>query len=200
MRTNTLKALSVLLGLVPAVAAWTGLKEIMTLQPESRLWIEGTSTVRSFTCKATTLDVKVESNGPAAVASLMAGDKAVRGATVTVPAARLECGNGTMNEHMLKALKAKDNPTISFRLASYDMQKADDALKGTVTGTLLLGGVEKTITMSGTAKEAPTGTLRVAGTYEINMKEYGLKPPTLMLGTMKVGEKVKVGFDLLLKD
>jgi hypothetical protein len=31
------------------------------------------------------------------------------------------------------------------------------------------------------------------------MKEYGIKPPTLMLGTMRVGEKVNVKFDLLLK-
>jgi hypothetical protein len=30
------------------------------------------------------------------------------------------------------------------------------------------------------------------------MKEYGLKPPTLMMGTMKVHEKVKVGFDFVL--
>ena len=32
------------------------------------------------------------------------------------------------------------------------------------------------------------------------MTEFDLKPPSLMLGTMKVDEKVKVSFDLLLKD
>jgi hypothetical protein len=32
------------------------------------------------------------------------------------------------------------------------------------------------------------------------MTEFGVKPPTLMLGTMKVGDKVKVGFDLYLKN
>jgi hypothetical protein len=31
------------------------------------------------------------------------------------------------------------------------------------------------------------------------MTDYGLKAPTLMMGTMKVDEKVKVGFDLFLK-
>jgi hypothetical protein len=40
----------------------------------------------------------------------------------------------------------------------------------------------------------------VKGSHEIRMKEYGLKPPTLMLGTLKVDERVKVSFDLLLKD
>ena len=32
------------------------------------------------------------------------------------------------------------------------------------------------------------------------MTEFGLKPPTLMLGTMKVDERIKVGFDVVLKD
>jgi hypothetical protein len=34
----------------------------------------------------------------------------------------------------------------------------------------------------------------------VKMTEYGLKPPTLMLGTMKVDELVKVNFNLLLKE
>jgi hypothetical protein len=45
----------------------------------------------------------------------------------------------------------------------------------------------------------PTDALRVTGKYELNMKDFGVKPPTLMLGTMRVGEKVTVNFDLLLK-
>jgi hypothetical protein len=32
------------------------------------------------------------------------------------------------------------------------------------------------------------------------MTEFGLKPPTLMLGTMKVDERVTVGFDVVLKN
>jgi hypothetical protein len=33
----------------------------------------------------------------------------------------------------------------------------------------------------------------------INMKEWGVKPPSLMMGTMKVKENVTVGFDVALK-
>jgi len=50
------------------------------------------------------------------------------------------------------------------------------------------------------ASEGASGMLHVVGTHELRMTEWGLKPPTLMLGTMKVDERVKVGFDLLLKD
>jgi polyisoprenoid-binding protein YceI len=169
------------------------------VQPESRLWISGTSTVRSFECSATSFESDVKS-APGAVTATLAGDKAITSVAVRVPAAKLDCKNGTMNEHMLKALKANDNPTIVFELASYDLARQDDAVRVALVGQLTLGGVEKPVTIVATAKEGPDGALRVSGTHQINMREFGLKPPTLMLGTMKVDEKVKVGFDLLLKD
>ena len=40
----------------------------------------------------------------------------------------------------------------------------------------------------------------MTGTHEVRMTEFGLKPPKLMLGTMKVDEKIKVGFEIALKD
>jgi hypothetical protein len=39
----------------------------------------------------------------------------------------------------------------------------------------------------------------VKGVYDLRMTEWGLKAPSLMMGTMKVNELVKVNFDLVLK-
>ena len=200
MRGHTKRALAALLCLAPAAVAWTTVSNRLEMQPESRLWINGSSTMRSFECKAASFDAVVESTGPGAVRAVLAGEKAVSGVEFRVPANRLDCGNGTMNDHMLKALKAKDHPEIVFRLSSYDVAKAAAGVEGSATGSLTIGGVTKPITMTGTAAELDGGTLRVKGSHEIRMKEYGLKPPTLMLGTLKVDERVKVSFDLLLKE
>jgi polyisoprenoid-binding protein YceI len=181
---------------LPALA-WTSANERLTLQPESRLWVDGSSTIRSFTCKATDLDATVDAE-PNAIAQLTAGEKAVNAVRVRVEVARLECGNGTMNEHMLKALKADANPVIDFRLASYDVTRSGDGVNGTLTGTLSLGGVQKPISIPAIGK-SEGGALRVTGSYPLKMTDYGLKPPTLMFGRIKVGETVKVNFDLLLK-
>lgn len=199
MRWHTIRALPALFCLAPAALAITPTTIALDLQPTSRLWISGSSTMRSFECSAAAFEANVES-APGAVTALLAGDKAVTTVEVRVPAERLDCRNGTMNEHMLKALKAKANPIIVFKLASYDLTKQSDVLQVTLTGTLTMGGVEKPISMTATATEGPTGTLHVAGAHELRMKEWGLKPPTLMLGTMKVDERIKVGFDLLLKE
>jgi polyisoprenoid-binding protein YceI len=198
MRKPSTTLLAAIIGLVPTAAAWTHASDPLLLEPQSRLWIDGKSTVRKFSCKAGAFDVAVDA-APDAVASVLAGQKAVRTVTVTVPAAKMECGNGTMNEHMLKALKVKDAPTIEFKLAAYDVAKGDAGVQGTLHGTLTLGGVTKEIAVPAQAG-AETGRLHVTGTYTLDMREYGLKPPSLMMGTMKVDPAVAVSFDLYLKN
>jgi hypothetical protein len=42
--------------------------------------------------------------------------------------------------------------------------------------------------------------IRFKGSKQFKMTEYGVKPPTLMLGTMKVGDPVTVSFDLALSE
>jgi polyisoprenoid-binding protein YceI len=198
MRSNLKNTLLALAIIVPASGAWTVANELLVLQPQSRLWIDGTSSIRSFSCKAGEVNAVVEANGPNAIPQLLTGDKGVKAVKVTVPAERLDCGNGTMNEHMRKAIKLSENKTIEFRLSDYDVSRGADGIAGTINGTLLLGGVTKPITMKAEGK-AEGGLLHVTGSYDLNMIEYGLKPPTLMFGRIKVGQTVKVNYDLLLK-
>jgi polyisoprenoid-binding protein YceI len=198
MSLNRIRLPIALAALVPLMAAST--RAPLDLQPESRLTISGTSTVRAFQCQASSFDAKIESIGNSAVEAVLGGQKAVTNVLVTVPVEKLDCRNGTMNEHMRKALKASANPTVVFKVGTYDLVKSADGVAVTLNGTLTLGGVEKPITVNALAKPGENGTLLVSGTREIRMTEFGLKPPTLMLGTMKVDEKVKVGFDVILKD
>ncbi|HEU4630126.1 MAG TPA: YceI family protein [Gemmatimonadaceae bacterium] len=199
MRGYAKHTIRALLCTLPTLVAWTPANPTLTLQPQSRLWVRGTSTVRDFECRATAFDVRVEA-APNAVTGVLAGEQAVTTASVRVPADRLDCGNGKMNDHMWKALKRQQYPDIAFRLTGYETATASAGVQGTVTGVLALGGVERTITLQGNAVAAPDGALRVTGTHELRMSEYGLKAPTLMMGTLKVGDRVTVAFDLLLKD
>ena len=200
MSRAQVQATVALVMLLPALAATPQRDPTLDLQPESRLWVSGTSTVRAFQCQAGAFDAKIESTGADAVAALLAGEKAVSTIEVTVPAEKLDCRNGTMNEHMRKALKAKEFPTVVFRAASYDLTRTNESVGVTLNGTLTLGGVEKPITVNAQAKPGTDGTLIVSGTREVRMTEFGLKPPTLMLGTMKVDEKITVGFEVVLKN
>lgn len=200
MRSNTTRAARYLLCLVPAAVAFSYGSAPMSLTPTSRLWVDGTSTVRSWSCKATTIDATIDAGVPNASAAVLQGEKAVTNVDVKIPTAKLDCKNGTMNEHMWKALKAKENPTIEFKLSSYDVAKGGAGVTGTLKGQLTLNGQTKPIAVSAVGSAGPDGTLHVTGTHELVMTEYGIKPPSLMMGTMKVGPKVKVSFDLYLQN
>lgn len=104
--------------------AWTTLSDGLTLTAGSRLWIEGTSSVRDYKCTSTALQATVDA-GTDAVRAVLGGAKAVTSVLLNVPTKTLDCGNGTMNGHMLEALKAKEHPDITFRLVSYDLAAGD---------------------------------------------------------------------------
>lgn len=185
--------------LAPALFAWAATPSAIDLQPESKVWVEGTSSVRGYKCSAAGLNATLQSAGNA-VQAILAGDKAVSGADLTIDVAQLECGNGTMNGHLRKALKVEANPAIAFKLASYELTKSADTLRIEMTGDLTIADAQKTITLQALAKDGGNGTLLIEGIHELNMTDYGIKPPKLMLGALKVHDKVKVGFSLLLKD
>lgn len=173
--------------------------EQLAVQPQSKMWIEGTSTIRSFSCQVPEFTLSVDAEGTGAVAAVLSGQKAVRTVQLTVPAAKMECGNGRMNEHMLKAVKAEDNPTIRFTLASYDVAKAADGVQGTVRGALTLGGATHPIDVEAVATDAGNGAMRIVGGYEVALSAFDLERPSLMFGRIKVGDKIQVKFDLVLK-
>ena len=198
MRTSTVR-LAALLAVAPALVAFsTADTTRLDLGPQSRLWIAGTSTVRAFECKAAIVEATVEDAGTGTVEAVLSGRKAVRSVSLTVPAAKLDCGNGKMNEHMLKALKAEEFPTITFRLSNYDLVKATGETRADLKGELTIGGVTKTVTIDAVGKQLAGGALSVTGSHSVRMTEYGLKPPTLMMGALKVGDKIDVNFELVL--
>jgi polyisoprenoid-binding protein YceI len=194
MRYSFTHAFAAVLALTPLRAG-----EQLAVQPQSKIWIEGTSTIRSFSCQVPDFTLTV--NGDAgAVSAVLGGQKAVKTAELTIPAAKMECGNGKMNEHMLKAVKGEEHPTIRFTLATYDVGKAGDGVQGTLRGTLALGGAQHPIDVTAAATDGGNGTMHVVGGYEVALSAFELERPSLMFGRIKVGDKVQVKFDLVLKN
>ncbi|MDB4879517.1 MAG: YceI family protein [Gemmatimonadetes bacterium] len=195
MRLNIMHALASTLILVPAGIT----TERLVSQPQSKIWIEGTSTVKAFQCTAPEFNLTVSAEGSGAVPAVLAAQKPVKKVELVVPAAKLDCGNGTMNDHMKKALKSDEHQAIRFTLDSYDVAKGGDGVAGTVRGSLDLGGRKRAIDVKAVASDAGNGALRVVGGYELALSDYDLKRPSLMFGRIKVGDKVQVKFDLVLK-
>ena len=160
----------------------------LSLSKSSKVWVDGTSNVRSFSCAAATIqaDVIGEPNADPAAA--------VKSGSLVIPVASLDCKNGKMNEHMRNALKAEQNPSIKWRMTSYRV----DGAQVTIQGFLTIAGKENPIELKGTGS-VENGVLKFKGSKQFKMTEYGVKPPTMMFGAMKVGDAVTVGFDIALQ-
>jgi polyisoprenoid-binding protein YceI len=175
---------------VPALIAASAMP--LTFGSGSKVWVSGTSTVRGWRCESTQVGGSAE-----AASTELAQIGQARG-EITIPVSTLDCRNGTMNGHMRNALKAQQSPTIRFRATS--VRVTPSGAEGTVvmTGQLTLAGQTRDVTVNGTAVREGTG-LRVRGTEQLTMTDFGVQPPRLMAGTMRVHAPVTVGFDVVLR-
>jgi polyisoprenoid-binding protein YceI len=168
-----------------------------TTPAQAKVWVSGTSTVQPWKCAAKVVDARIA--GLPSEPLTLANVTAASGGSVRIDVAALDCSNDTMNEHMRNALQAKDHPQIRFDLKSYQLAAAQGGkAKLALEGALTMGGATRAVHVDATATELSGGKIGVAGECALDMKDYGLKPPELFFGAMKVDPKVVVGFELTL--
>ena len=176
----------------------------LTLAPGSELWMEGKSTVHDWESRTRTLHVAfTRAAGPAdlsarGIETLIRG-RAILGVDVRIPVASLHSEKKGLDKNMLKALHADQYPTIDFHMDRYTIvaRTAADTLKLRLEGTLTVRGIEKRLTLDAVARKADKGEW-VDGAQALNMSDFGIKPPTMMMGTLKVRDRIVVHYHLLL--
>lgn len=175
--------------LIALVATGFSASVLLTVQPESRIWVDGTSTVHDWTCEVSTFDGTFNV-GPEAW-------REIKDVTVTVPAQALECKNGTMNKKARAALDAKDYPTITYTLRAADVTTTDaETFEVSATGDLSIAGATQPVTMAVVGTLLDDGRVHYAGSLPIQMSDFGIDPPTAMLGALKTGNDVIVRFEV----
>jgi len=190
------------LALLAAGLAWAPAPALAqsgtSYQVTGNLRVDGGSTVRSWSCEATSLDAQV-AGAPGASLALRGLDGAVQSLRLEIPSGDLDCDNDTMNDHMWSALQTRDHPRILFQMQGYTVASpGGSAAQVELRGQLAMAGSTQPITLRLEATEEANGRLRVQGVHELNMTRWGIRPPRLMLGTLRVHEDVQIHFDLLL--
>lgn len=99
-----------------------------------------------------------------------------------------------MNNNTYKALKADNNPDITFVLASplKSIQVNGHAVSARIN--LTIAGVMKAVDMSVTATGQKNGNVAFEGSKTIKMTDYGISPPVALFGTMKTGDDITIHF------
>jgi polyisoprenoid-binding protein YceI len=195
MRTTRIAVVA----LVASVATVAGAQDTrVSVGSESKLWVEGTSNLHGWSCKATTLDASIDLDAALASQIATAPPKALKRVEVKVPVKSLKCGHDAMDNNLYKALKANESTDISYILATFEAVPGD--VKDTFTlhtvGSLTVAGAENKIAMDVIASRLPDGSVLAKGVVPIKMTDFGIKPPTAIFGRLKTGNEVRVNFEL----
>ena len=147
--------------------------------------VSGTSTIRGWTCSVTgSARVTVGSSTP--VRGLADG---IQAATLTVPVDDFVCPDEEMTEHLLEALRADEFPEITFRLVRYEASGQGAVTTGTLTILDATRGVSFPLSLT------PSGSgVRITGELALDMTTYGVEPPVVMLGLMRVRPRIRIQF------
>ncbi|PXA03563.1 hypothetical protein DDZ13_11320 [Coraliomargarita sinensis] len=124
-------------------------------------------------------------------------------AQVKIPVKSLESGKGIMDKKMFKALEGKKHENVLFVLDSLEIVEADpdpekanlQVLNVKAKGKLSIAGETRWIQFPAAIDwDAAKKLVSVSGETDIRMTDFGIDPPTALLGTLKTGNEVKVSF------
>jgi polyisoprenoid-binding protein YceI len=170
----------------------------LAIGSESKLWIEGGSNLHDWTCKASSIDAAIDVDTAMAKTGTVS-PTLLQKVQVKVPVRNLKCGNGKMDNNLYKALKANETPEIGYILASFDVVPGEATGSFTLktVGALTIAGTEKSVQMDVSATRSSDGSIRATGALPLLMTDFGVKPPTALLGTLRTSNKVTVKFELV---
>lgn len=171
-------------------------------QDSSRLWIAGQSNVNQFECESR------EHRGEVIIfqTTTLTGDTVTVDEDATkimleIDVEGIECGRSRMNRDLRNALKADDFPNITFvfnEIVTVSEENNNlNSVELEVSGSLTIAGVTRQINVDLTGYTLDDNRVRAAGSKEIRMTDFGVEPPTAMLGLVKADNELTVHFDLI---
>ena len=164
-----------------------------TVRPASQFWIDGTSTVNSFTCAAS------EVAGFGSVEETSAREADLR-AEVVIPVRAFDCGVRQMNSDLYEALKGKAYPAVRFALRRAEVLASESGSDWTpvrVWGTITLAGEQRPVTVTAQGQRLGDGRVRIQGRHALRMTDFNIEPPTGLLGLVRAHDDIVVRFDLV---
>lgn len=110
----------------------------------------------------------------------------------TVGVASIESDKNIMNKKAWEALKEKKFPQIKAKL----LQVSQNGNSGTVQMELTIAGKTQKIADDFKLTNG-SGKILVEGILDLKMTDFGVEPPTAMMGTIKTGNEIKVEYKLV---
>ena len=120
--------------------------------------------------------------------------------TFSCKATDLKSESSLMDKKAYSAMKSREFPEIKFNsISSVEISPDNDKFRDSLRGNLSIAGksMPVSIPFNGSLSNINgIGIIEVSGKTELNMSDFEISPPVLMLGTLKTGDKITILFSL----
>lgn len=151
--------------------------------------ISGTSSIQDWQCATHLIEGEAR--------FLMVGDELIsmRDIRIKIPVASIRSEHEIMDNNTHKALRSEEHPYITFLLKEVvSMQLADGQYQILARGRLNIAGASREIEIPVQGLRQGSDRIVFTGSHEINMIDYGIKPPTIAYGIIRTDETVTIDF------
>jgi hypothetical protein len=166
--------------------------------PSSKLSIDGSTNINSFTCaiaKYQGTDTLILHEGGKNVRPVF-----VKG-SVGLEATTFDCGLAIMTSDFRKTIKSSQYPSIVIDFISFEKAPSyalgEEKFKGIIK--ISLAGVTKLFEVDCSIEAKTNGLIYLNGSRSFTFSDFNLIPPSRMMGTIKVQEDLNVKFNLVLR-
>ncbi len=198
MSTNVLRS-AVIITLYCVSAAWVygAAQKSYGLAPVSgsRIWLSGTSTLHPYTSIASNFSMRAG----VAFSGVRSSVPEVVTLSVSIPITNLKCEIGGLDNNLYETMKYKEVPNITFTIRKCELSmdpKNTNRYIVLAKGDLAIAGKDREITLNAVG-ELTDRTLKIYGTKDVLMTDFGISPPSLMFGLIVCGDKISVGWELI---
>ena len=186
---NSLFHITLLLLFAGLLGQTAAAQNISLDRDDSRLWIEGSSNVNKFQCRAARYQTWMEPPTSDTSAQVEV-DVAVEG---------FDCGKRRMNRDLYDTLLSGSHPYISFEYLSTESMEFDESTGRyvlRVRGNLTVAGHTNTIEFPLEATIVDENRILATGQTTLKMTSYNVEPPSALLGLVRVNDELTVHFEL----
>ena len=118
-----------------------------------------------------------------------------------LPVRNLKSGHRAMDKNTYKAMNTESNPNISFELTSATViTEAINNYKLNCLGKMTIAGVTNQTELIATGIYDPSDkSFTITGVKKMKMTDYQVKPPRILLGSIKTGDNISISYNIKFK-
>ncbi|CAN5331419.1 hypothetical protein BH23BAC3_BH23BAC3_36160 [soil metagenome] len=115
---------------------------------------------------------------------------------LSIPVRDIESDSGRLTRNLQGYLKRDEHPVITFKLNEIDSVTVNgDTAEITANGVINAAGVDHETTMHVTAA-VNDGKVTFSGSQDLLMTDFGIDPPTAVLGTIRARDEISIIYSL----